>query len=98
MKCNNKEEFGKAVKKPIVINWFKYEANPFNMEKWINSFGDIVNDHFIFEDNNIYKMKVKTLEGSSYDVPVNYIIIRGIKGEYYPCDPKIFQESYDIVT
>ena len=40
---------------------------------------------------------VKTLEGSSYKVPLNYIIIRGVEGEYYPCEPKIFDKTYDKI-
>lgn len=43
-----------------------------------------------------YKLKIKTLEG---DMTVNGgdWIIKGVKGEFYPCRPDIFQATYDAV-
>lgn len=39
---------------------------------------------------------VETLEGTMKGKPGDYLI-RGIEGEYYPCDEKIFEKSYDLV-
>lgn len=39
---------------------------------------------------------VKTLEGEMRADPGDYII-RGVKGEYYPCKPDIFDATYDHV-
>ena len=90
------KKYGTATKKPIPINWFRFEKltipNVQELGKWVMSFGDIENP-FIIDENTL---KVKTLEGTSYNVPDGYIIIRGIQGEYYPCEPNIFEESYDI--
>ena len=36
------------------------------------------------------------LEGTSYDLPDGYIIVRGVEGEFYPCEPNIFEKTYDI--
>lgn len=38
---------------------------------------------------------IKTLEGDHIVCPGD-MIIKGIKGEYYPCKPDIFIESYDF--
>jgi hypothetical protein len=38
---------------------------------------------------------VETLEGEMKGKPLDYLI-RGIEGEYYPCDKKIFEKSYKI--
>lgn len=35
-----------------------------------------------------------TMERQWLQVPVGYWIIRGIKGELYPCEPNIFKETY----
>jgi len=40
-------------------------------------------------------LQVNTLEGTSYEVPNGYIIIRGIEGEYYPCEAKIFDKTHN---
>ena len=39
---------------------------------------------------------IKTLEGDLKVSPGDYII-KGIKGEIYPCKPDIFEESYERV-
>ena len=41
--------------------------------------------------------QVTTKEGVMQGKPGDYLIF-GIKGEKYPCDKEIFEESYDIVT
>lgn len=41
-------------------------------------------------------LMVFTLEGEMR-ASVHDFIIRGIKGEYYPCKPDIFLESYDAI-
>ena len=39
---------------------------------------------------------VSTLEGT-YTVTENDYVIRGVQGEYYPCKPDIFYETYEEV-
>lgn len=36
-------------------------------------------------------------EAQWIDCPVGHYIIRGIVGEFYPCDPDIFRATYDAV-
>ena len=40
---------------------------------------------------------VHTLEGAMRANAFDYII-KGIKGEYYPCKPEIFQATYEAVN
>ena len=84
----------KATKKPVVIDYFHYNYNLDELNAWVTGLGDNFHDKFIFEEGP-EKLKVKTLEGTSYDVTNNHTIIRGIKGEYYPCVKDIFLETYD---
>lgn len=37
---------------------------------------------------------VHTLEGQMIAKPSDYII-KGVKGEFYPCDLEVFKQSYD---
>lgn len=43
-------------------------------------------------DNSPY---VDTLEGP-LNVSLGDWIIRGVKGEYYPCKPDVFEASYEV--
>ncbi len=39
---------------------------------------------------------VKTLEGGHIVRPFDYII-KGVEGEFYPCKPDIFEQTYELV-
>jgi len=41
-------------------------------------------------------INIPTLEGVMTARPDDYII-KGVKGEFYPCDPDIFHETYEEV-
>lgn len=87
----------KAIKKPIPIDFFEVtEHHPIKLMEWVDSFGDKYNDHFVF-DSRAGKSIVKTLEGWSYHVTLNDVVIRGVEGEYYPCKKEIFYKTYDIL-
>lgn len=93
---------GKATKKPFEINWFKYkDENLEELDDWVESFNDSLRLNFEINKVNMDGsidtfLKVKTLEGTSYTVPNGYYIIRGVEGEYYLCEPKIFEKTYNI--
>jgi hypothetical protein len=40
---------------------------------------------------------IATLEGAMR-ADVDDFIIKGIKGEFYPCKPDIFEQTYDKIT
>lgn len=42
------------------------------------------------------EIRIATLEGEMTAADGDYII-RGIKGELYPCKPDIFESTYDVV-
>lgn len=84
----------KYVKKPLVI-----EAVQMLRDNWDNVI-KITSDPSIcfFEDldKNIIFAEISTLEGRMRANEGDYII-RGIKGELYPCKADIFEASYDKV-
>jgi len=43
------------------------------------------------------KISVKTLEGVITASPYDYII-KGVQGEFYPCKPDIFEQTYEKVV
>jgi hypothetical protein len=42
-------------------------------------------------------VEIETLEGVMRADPGDYVI-RGVKGEFYPCKPDIFEATYEAVT
>lgn len=40
---------------------------------------------------------VDTLEGTSYALKNGDYIIKGVKGEFYPCKPDIFEMTYEPI-
>ena len=85
-----------AQKKPVVIDFIEINVNTTleEIKSWVESFNQKFEDYF---DDNGDTLKVKTLEGTSYDVTTSDVIIRGVKGEYYPCKKDIFEETYEII-
>lgn len=82
----------KYKKKPVII-----EAIQFN--GW--NFGEIY-DWMRGASNGIYPsmyeetMVIKTLEGDM-TASVGDYIIKGVNGEFYPCKPDIFEQTYEEV-
>lgn len=46
------------------------------------------------DKNDKPKIVIKTLEGDMY-ASLGDWIIKGVKGEFYPCKPDIFKETYE---
>lgn len=86
-------------KKPVVIEatqWFKENDHPAVRAGFINAAGSIIDP--TDDAANIAGFRrtncIKTLEGW-HEVSIGDWIIRGVKGEFYPCKPDIFAETYE---
>jgi hypothetical protein len=81
-------------KKPVVIEAVQYDGNFRCLD--VFSFNEV--SHFIVskDENNKQCIKIPTLEGEMTALVGDYII-RGIKGEYYPCKPDIFEATYESI-
>ena len=88
----------KAQKKPVTIDYFEVKDLTFQLDEiraWVKSFGDDFDQTFERKNEGLF---VLTLEGSSYAVSNEDMIIRGVKGEYYPCKKEVFFETYDVIS
>lgn len=83
---------GLATKKPIPILYFRWENNVTELQGWLDTIGSSFEDNFEYTDT----LRVKTLEGTSYNIKENDFIIRGVRNEFYPCDGDIFLQTYDL--
>lgn len=43
-------------------------------------------------------LNVDTIDGNVARVEVGWWLMRGIKGEFYPCQPDIFEETFEVVN
>lgn len=81
-------------KKPVVIEAIQWNGNNrVEVAKFIKGEELKDNDILLLPGNNMF---IETLEGT-IRANVNDWIIKGIKGEFYPCKPDIFEATYDPV-
>ena len=85
-------------KKPVVIEAVQFKAD--NLDE-LNAFaGNYFEYHGMNEDGFLIG-SVKTLEDGSGNYKVKHIatqgdwIIKGVQGEFYPCKPDIFEQTYE---
>ena len=85
-------------KKPVIIEAFLWTKRPDQTEdpEWIVE--AIKKDEVRIEESLTaaggIQMHIKTLEGTM-TASVGDYIIKGVKGELYPCKPDIFELTYD---
>jgi len=80
-------------KKPVVIEAIQFTSTSFNeCCKFIGE--DNLNDGTLEEEEYI---GIITPEGD-HNARHGDWIIKGIKGEFYPCKPDIFEQTYEEVT
>lgn len=80
-------------KKPVVIEAVQWTGR---------NLGEIMDfsengETFLHTIDGVSKLHVCTLEGNMLANIGDYII-RGVKGEFYPCKPDIFEVTYEEVT
>lgn len=83
-------------KKPVVIEAIQFDGMPSVDEmrsKWGDTFYRSSEYKFISEGLD-WVLRIKTLEGEHTANRHDYII-KGVKGEFYPCKPDIFALSYE---
>ena len=78
-------------KKPVIVEVVIWTGN--NIDE-VKELAKNAVEHIIFVDNNLY---IETLEGNM-NVSIGDYIIKGIAGEFYPCKPDIFKETYETVS
>jgi hypothetical protein len=78
-------------KKPVVIDAVQWDGtNVSEMREHFGSFSDWAIKSCDF-------LVIQTLEGVLRGDPGDWII-KGVKGEFYPCKPDIFAVTYDLAV
>ena len=79
-------------KKPIII-----EAEQFTEENKNRAFNFITCNRSADRIDGVPILNIQTLEGNMTATLGDWII-KGVKGEFYPCKPGIFEATYEPVT
>lgn len=101
-------EVKKYRKKPVVIEAALYDGTNAEMHevyKWVESntqgsydyLGDERPEHGVTIDPADGAFIISTLEGEMRVSRGDYVI-KGVQGEFYPCKPDIFEQTYEEVT
>ncbi len=99
---------GKFRKKPVVIDAVQWDGTEKTFLDVVFPFLlDGKKDFRHLPNNNRYiepgigvsgsEITIPTLEGNMQAAPGDWII-RGVKGEFYPCKPDIFEMTYEPVN
>ncbi len=96
----------KAMKKPIEIECMKLNLNNVaDVMRWCPACEPeftMCESGYLNSNRQQYSrifkgLVIHTLEGE-YLAKVGDYIIKGVQGEFYPCKPDIFEQTYDIVS
>lgn len=82
-------------KKPVVIEAIQFfdDAESISLLSSFITGQDVVVD---YKDIKNPVLKIETFEGTMFANIGDYII-KGVQGEFYPCKPNIFEETYELV-
>lgn len=77
------------VKKPVEVQAIQWTGKNYaEIQKFVGKDGCYFN-----KDRPGAKLAIATLEGD-HRAEIGDWIIRGVKGEFYPCKPDIFEKTY----
>lgn len=83
-------------KKPVEIEAVQWTgSNTTEIEDFIGALETIAYD-WPGDGQSGARVVIETLEGTMFASPADWII-KGVKGELYPCKPDIFEATYEPV-
>ncbi len=85
-------------KKPVIIEAIQFKDDPktlVEISKFMNGTSRPV--RVSYDDPENPAILIETLEGVMRADAGDYII-KGVQGEYYPCKPDIFEQTYEKVN
>lgn len=77
--------------RPCVIEAIQWTG--LNLEEVKDFVGESLEYDII--DTTVVSIRIKTLEGVMYASVGDYII-KGLRGEFYPCKPDVFNQKYEL--
>lgn len=87
---------GRYRKKPVVIDAIQWHPNEMLIKEVLDFFGGLEGANANKISKHRGNLTISTLEGEMTVSDGDYII-KGVKGEFYPCKPDIFEATYEAV-
>ena len=81
-------------KKPVVIQAAIFEKDPFDFDYFYDFSNNDELGHIPMQFCSEHGSRIETLEGYMKISKGDYII-KGVKGEFYPCRADIFEMTYE---
>lgn len=78
-------------KKPVVIEAIQWTGD--NLKECYDFMNKFM---YCSEPDYEEKIEIETLEGT-LEASIDDYIIKGIQGEFYPCKPNIFKQTYEEI-
>lgn len=84
-------------KKPVVIEAFQFDGtNHYKIMEWAHKGLPAIANSIIIREPHPDILSIRTLEGMMQATKGDWII-KGVKCEFYPCKPDIFEATYEPV-
>jgi hypothetical protein len=84
------------IKKPVIIEAHKFPFGILVPAEFYNALVVVPKNDSPNETKHTNKFYVRTIEGDMLVSGGDYVI-KGVKGEFYPCKPDIFAMTYEKV-
>ena len=84
-------------KRPVVIEAMVLDGHTVEVARWLTANGVTFHADTHPTDAAQDVLHIETLEGTMRAEPGDYVI-RGVKGEFYPCKPDVFEATYEAVS
>lgn len=84
----------KYKKKPVIVDAIQWDGNSTTYEKIVAELDP--DKKFVLPMMRDGKIHIHTLEGD-HEGNIGDYVIKGVKGELYPCKPDIFEMTYEEV-
>lgn len=84
-------------KRPMLVDAVLWQGDPVVFRAWMDELGSLPFTFSTDSPDPRVSLVIETISGEPISVLTGEWIIRGAKGEFYPCDPGVFAETYDPV-
>lgn len=89
-----------ARKKPVVIEVMQFDGTEEcgrRIVAWVTGHGGVMALHYAGEGGAFSGLRGETIDGNQYPVDAGTWVMKGVALDFYPCQPHIFEATYDLV-
>lgn len=84
----------RAKKKPVIVDVWRWDETAASLQ--VLRQAGMTAGCIEYPDGKVTDLTIKTLEGEMIASNGDWII-KGVAGEFYPCKPDIFEQTYELL-